>query len=124
MRVTKTVTKIPIKFGNRLNRAFKELESKGIMARQNYACCMSCGFAEMENEIDASGESWIGMVFYHHQDNDSRKKGLDFHLAYDSNNPDISQEEIGKMVCESLKNNGIEFEWNNNPKSRIMVMPK
>jgi hypothetical protein len=38
---------------DRLDRAFGELESKGIVARQNFSDCGTCGAAEIVDEIQA-----------------------------------------------------------------------
>src|SRR4029079_1351153 len=56
---------------DRLDRAFADLNGRGIVARQNFACCSNCGHAEIGEEIDAEkerGTKVIGYTFFHLQD--------------------------------------------------------
>jgi len=53
-----------------LNRAFAELNERGVLARENFACCGTCAAAEIHDERDDS-RHWHGYVWYHQQDTDA-----------------------------------------------------
>jgi hypothetical protein len=52
---------------DRLSAAFRDLDSGGIVAREDVACCQSCGHAEIGDEL-RDGDTADGYVFYHRQD--------------------------------------------------------
>jgi len=52
---------------DRLAAAFASLESEGIIARMNFTCCQTCGFAEIGDEVP-DGQTMSGFVFFHEQD--------------------------------------------------------
>ena len=55
---------------DRLDHAFADLNRRGIVARQNFACCYNCGHAEIGEEVDdgrESGTKVIGYTFFHSQ---------------------------------------------------------
>lgn len=63
---------------DRLDRAFAELERAGVVARQNFTCCQTCGHAEIGDEGDklkAPGGRIRGYTFYHSQDTESAVEG-------------------------------------------------
>lgn len=55
---------------DRVNAAFKALRKLGYLARQNFACCSSCGSYELGAMItDRGGDpDTAKVVWYHHQD--------------------------------------------------------
>lgn len=50
-----------------LSAAFAALNDYGVVARQNFMCCMSCGLDAISGEVESSAE-WDGYAFYHSQD--------------------------------------------------------
>jgi hypothetical protein len=117
-----------------LNAAFKELRTKGLMARQAFLCCSSC--ASYQIAIDGkklldAGKPPTGCVFYHKQDDSSMKDGRDFYLSYrqihhhgDAGEvTDIGNDTatVGKLVVEVLTKYGVETEWDGDPSTRIKV---
>lgn len=50
-----------------LSAAFATLNDYGVVARQNFMCCMSCGLDAISGEVESSAE-WDGYAFYHAQD--------------------------------------------------------
>jgi hypothetical protein len=91
----------------KLTNAFKDLRKQGYFARQNFWCCQSCGWAAIpDGESDRA-------VFYHNQDNDSKRKGESFCLAWSGD---------GNLICEILRKHGIEVEWNGDSGRRIEVI--
>lgn len=108
-----------------LNEAFKSLRHRGIIARQNYKCCMSCGFSALEDEVKkraTSGKKINGVVFYHKQDNERRLDGHDIMLRYDATTDELSQEAIGKIICEEITKAGLVFQWDGKGSSCIRVI--
>ncbi|XBH20376.1 hypothetical protein V5R04_08955 [Jonesiaceae bacterium BS-20] len=46
--------------------AFAELAEIGVVARENFTCCGTCGSTEIWNEHDESRQ-WRGYLYYHSQ---------------------------------------------------------
>ena len=118
----------------RLNDAFKLLRKQGLIARQSFGCCGSCGSYEiatkMEEMLDA-GKSALGYVFYNKQSaeafNGDRADGL-LYISYADgstnkypNNTPKSSEEIGKMVLLAMKLSGLVAEWNGDTDTCVLV---
>ncbi len=109
-----------------LNNAFKEFRKMGFIARQNYLCCQTCGFAganTLVEEAQAKGKNVIGIVFYHAQDNERKRDGGDFHMSYDGVG-DTDQETAGKLICKVLKRNDVVYDWNGDTGTRIGIDTK
>ncbi|NDJ34543.1 MAG: hypothetical protein GYB64_07725 [Chloroflexi bacterium] len=106
---------------DRLDRAFVALEEAGIVARQNFTCCQSCGHAEIGMEAD---ESAFGYVFYHNQDTESAYEYGSLMLAYGAfTHEDEDIERVGKQVVEMLRQHGLPVAWNGSIHTRIAVQP-
>lgn len=90
-----------------LTKAFRNLRRKGYWAKQNHACCQTCGWAEVP---DGKEEK---VVFYHNQDNDDKIKGKPFHIAWSGN---------GKEIQSILEKNGVTTEWDGNNDKRIKIL--
>ena len=67
---------------DRLDDAFFTLDEAGIVARQDFTCCASCGHHEIWEEIGA--EPARGYVFFHWQDTETAARGDGLYLAYGS----------------------------------------
>ena len=117
----------------KLARAFAELRKNGFLARQNYLCCQNCAGCAMSNtateKVDAGADkdSIKGCVFYHRQDADNRDAGQDFYLAYGPMDTvkygiiGLSNEEVGKIVVDTLTKHGVETVWDGGGGTRIKV---
>lgn len=99
----RTTTKRP---ESKLSKAFKQLRKLGYFARQNFWCCQSCGWAAIP---DGECEK---VVFYHSQDNEDKKEGKPFYLAWCGD---------GNEIVSVLQQNGIVVDWNGSENSRIRV---
>ena len=110
---------------DRLDRAFAELEQQGIVARQNFSDCGTCGVAEIPDEIKAaekSGRKVRGYVFYHMQDTESAAGGHGLYLNYGSIHSDDSASlKVAGEVVEALKRHRLKTEWNGTIEQRIGV---
>lgn len=74
----------------KVSRAFDALAGRGIVARMNFACCQTCGTAEIDDErtpVDDPGEGYPfrewGYTFFHQQDAERLGDGpCDLYLSY------------------------------------------
>ncbi len=106
---------------DRLIRAFRELDTTGIVARANFACCQSCGTAEIGGEVPDGGRM-RGYVFCHRQDVDAAVAGQGLYLSYGAFGDDRSQDAgIGEEVTEALRRHGLTAVWDGDVAVRIDV---
>lgn len=110
---------------DRLDRAFRSLEEKGIVARQNFSCCGTCGSSEIWDEIDAaerSGRSTRGYAFFHMQDTESAVEGGGLYLNYGAKE---DREEawvgIGREIQQELEKHGLTTDWDGTLGKRVGV---
>jgi hypothetical protein len=110
---------------DRLDRAFAELEAKGVVSRQNFSCCGTCGTAEIGDEIGetiANGKVARGYTFYHMQDTDAAASGRGLYLNYGS----VTDSEdaallVASEIVTTLNRHGLKTEWNGSWSQRIGV---
>lgn len=117
----------------RLNAAFRDLRAQGILAKQNYTCCQTCGFNDLEVEAERltqEGQKIKGGVFYHAQDTDYMRESGQCWLAYcgfdaDQNASSAAQYDssvrIGRIACETLRRHGVRVEWDGSLGKRIVA---
>jgi hypothetical protein len=104
-----------------LDRAFGELERVGIIARQDFACCMSCGSAEIHDERDGSRD-WRGYVFYHEQDTEHLLEDGSLYLAYGRFSREIDLRElVDKEIMPVLTRHDLRPDWDGDVETRIRV---
>jgi hypothetical protein len=109
---------------DRLDEAFAELDRHGIVARQNFTCCQTCGHTEINSEI-AKTQNYRpvrGYVFFHWQDTETAVRNAYLYLAYGS----ISGKEgesalIAQEVVAALRRAGLEADWNDSVRTRICI---
>jgi hypothetical protein len=101
---------------DRLDRAFEALEQTGIIARQNFSCCQTCGSAEIRDEGEGDG-----YAYYHMQDTDHAVEGTGLHLAYGPLRSGVDAVVIGKRVVAALEKEGLTVDWNGSVEKRIWV---
>jgi hypothetical protein len=90
-----------------LTKAFAALRKAGYFAKQNFWCCQTCGWAAVPDEQAEKA------VFYHNQDNDRKKEGKPFMLAWSGD---------GNQICKILNDNGIKTNWSGDEDNRIEVI--
>jgi hypothetical protein len=116
---------------HRVLAAFKVLRSRHkILCRANFWCCQTCAGADITDKatmIVDKGKVVNGCVFWHNQDEDSfRRKGT-LYLAFGQMNSTkygrigFEDEVVGRLVCETLVANGLEYEWDGSAGQRILV---
>lgn len=88
-----------------LTIAFKDLRKKGYFARMNFLCCQSCAWKAVPQDAEK-------VVFYHDQDADNLKEGMDLYLAWSGD---------ANEIINILSRRGLICEWNGDAGKRIMV---
>lgn len=108
---------------DRLNAAFAELEKKGVVARQNFSCCGSCGAGEIRDEIkkeQKAGKKIRGYVFFHEQDTDSAVDGEGLYFCYGSTKEGTKAAlAIANEIADTLKKHGLKTDWDGTWDKRI-----
>jgi hypothetical protein len=101
---------------DRLDEAFEELESRGIVCRQNFTCCGTCGAAEIWGEMQAAETSGLpvrGYAFYHVQNTTSAVEGGGLYLHYGAT--DKGEEAalaVAREIVDVLTAHGLAADWN------------
>ncbi len=105
---------------DRLTQAFEQLEEEGrIVAREDFACCQTCGRSEIGDDIEGV-LAFRGFVFYHSQDTDSAVEGGSLFLAFGTfeDEGDAAAIRVGQKICDVLATHKLETEWNGSNKTR------
>lgn len=66
---------------SKLTNAFTELETIGVLGRQNFSCCGTCGSAEIWDERDDS-RAWRGYLYFHQQDAERIPEDRETYVGY------------------------------------------
>jgi hypothetical protein len=110
---------------DRLDRAFAALDRIGIVARQNFTCCHTCGHVEIGDEVRAaeeSGTNVIGYAFFHFQCTDGAVATGDLYLYYGSRKgEEAASVRVGQAIVEAVERHGLAAEWNGDPSTAILV---
>lgn len=95
---------------DKISAAFRELRKDKWIARMNYLCCSTCGWAEIE------GTKWAtkikNVVFFHNQDNDRLKETGKTYLSWSGN---------GKKLVKVLKKHKLKPIWDGENTTRISI---
>jgi hypothetical protein len=110
---------------DRLDQAFAALEAAGIVARQNFTCCSTCGHYEIGDEIKAAKRKKrpvAGYAFYHMQDTESAVGGYGVFIKYDTLTDDPEKKAaVGRRIVEAVEQAGLTAEWNGDPDTAVLV---
>jgi len=104
---------------DRLDAAFAELDRLGILARQHYSCCGTCGSNDIRLEM---GELTAarGFTFFHIQDTEHAVGGEALYLSYGAVTADRSDAvAIGQEVVATLNRHGLRPSWDGRHVNRI-----
>ncbi len=107
---------------DRLDAAFSALNAAGIVARQHFSCCGTCGATEIHDEMGrASGGAPVrGYAFYHVQDTEHAVDGELLFLSYGSaDGAKDAAVAIGHEVVAAMREHGLRPEWNGRHANRI-----
>ncbi|CAL1692936.1 hypothetical protein MMB232_03119 [Brevundimonas subvibrioides] len=110
---------------DRLDAAFAALEADGVIARQNFSCCGSCGSHEIWDEIDQArdaGRPAHGYAFYHMQDTDAAVEGHGLYLGYgaEDGHPGGAVA-VGHAIVSRLGEQGLATDCDGRVEKRIGV---
>jgi hypothetical protein len=108
---------------DRLDAAFKTLDSLGILALQNAGYTMSDGHSEAHEALTrAVSGRYFGYCFYHGQDLERAVTGGGLMIAFDDLEGDgASKSAVGRLLRETLEQAGLACEWNGDPEQRIGI---
>ncbi|WP_375769173.1 hypothetical protein NR798_47150 [Archangium gephyra] len=111
-----------------LDRAFEELNRRGILALQDAGYTMSDGWGEVNDAAARSSEPMRGATFFHGQDVERGVLGAGLMLAFgafedDPKRHDEASLAIAREVRAVLASHGIETEWNGRVETRIQILP-
>jgi len=105
-----------------LDMVFDAFEDTYLMARMNYQCCQSCGLDAISKENKDEPSGHLGYVFYHAQDEERREERGYLMLSYGALGPNpMTDEAVGKLICDVLARHGRHFEWDGSSETRIQV---
>lgn len=108
---------------DRLTRAFAALEREGVVAREDFTCCRSCGLAEIGAEAEDAGGT-RGFVFFHHQGTRSAAEGHGLSLYYGGFDGSAeTTTAVGREVVAALTAAGLSAVWDGNPDKAIELTP-
>jgi hypothetical protein len=110
---------------DRLDAAFADLDRDGILARQHFACCETCGAREIHDELDQAekaGRTMRGFTFFHRQDTEHAVGGESLYLSFGSPDRDgTATVAIGHEVVDALTRHGLTPAWNGKQVHRILL---
>ena len=110
---------------DRLDRAFAELEARGIVCRQDFSCCGNCGSAEIGEEmaeVEKHGIKVRGYAFYHMQDTERATEGGGLYLNYGATEDgEAAAIQIANELCDALRAGGLTVDWDGSSRRRIGV---
>ncbi|MEU1479020.1 DUF6891 domain-containing protein [Streptomyces sp. NPDC001668] len=105
----------------RLTRAFEALNTRGVIARENFTCCRTCGTAEIGAER-AEGDR--GFVYFHTQCTESAAAGQGLTLLYGGFDGSAdTTAAVGQEVVAALTAVGLSPQWDGDPGKAIEVRP-
>ena len=110
---------------DRLDAAFDALEAEGVIARQNFTCCTTCGSAEIWDEMGEAREAGLpveGYTFYHMQDTEAAVDGHGVYLAYGATEEgEEAALAVARRVVARLEASGLAPDWDGDIGRRIAV---
>lgn len=108
---------------DRLDRAFDELTSAGIIALHNAGYTMSDGISDVNQVLHDWGRSNVkGYCFYHGQDLERAVARDGLTVAFGDLDDVASQKAtIGQTVKKVLESHGFVVQWNGDPETRLEI---
>ena len=105
----------------RVTRAFTALQQAGIIAREHFSCCATCGAGEIADE---AGPDDRGFVYFHTQCAGLAVEGCGLALYFGGfDESDETDAAIGHEVVAALEAVGLPVEWDRDPGQAIVVKP-
>ena len=112
-----------------LTKAFEHMDQRGLIAIQERFCdqCASWIFGELATKLELEKSMQIGYVYVGARQSKSIGDTFEIPLPFgiiEGNEIYIRQAgslPIGDVICECLEEEGIDFKWDRNPTSQILV---
>ena len=98
----------------KLYAAFRELRKDGIDARANFMCCSSCAVAALDKSDGNGG------VYWHAQANDFFNERGYVHIGF-VGDCDHEQRGVALRLVSTLKDYGLDVEWDGDLGSKVVV---
>lgn len=110
---------------DRLDLAFADLNDEGVLARQNFSCCTTCGVDEIDRELRFKKHvSKSGYVFFTRDDVRHAVHGLLF-LAFGSRDATpASMRRIAKAALDHLRRHKLKARWSGHTDEKILIRVK
>ena len=107
---------------NRVKKAFRTLRQHNLICRMNHLCCMTCASHDLGTKCNERNKE--GAVYFHQQDTDCFWGCSKLHIRYFHNDEDDDGKtlEVGKLVYQTLKEEGVTVEWDGNAGKTIVVL--
>ena len=109
---------------DRLDQAFAELNKIGIVARQHFSCCNSCGHRQIDAVLkreQGRRKVW-GFAFFHAQDTEMAVRSGVLFITYDSADKRGKRAiEVGRRISDALRKAGLNVEWDGSYLQRVCV---
>lgn len=110
---------------DRLDAAFDALESDGVIARQHFSCCGTCGSSEIWDEVAAAAEAGMparGYAFYHMQDTEAATECGGLYLNYGAcEDGEAAALAIAREIVARIEEHGLKTDWDGRWETRIGV---
>ncbi|MFI1660073.1 DUF6891 domain-containing protein [Streptomyces sp. NPDC020472] len=106
----------------RVTAAFAELDAAGIVAREHFTCCRTCGTTEIGAEDGADRAR--GFVFFHTQCTEGAADGGPLYLLYgrfEDAAETTTAAAVGEEVAGALRRQGLSVRWDGDPGQAILV---
>lgn len=104
-----------------LDRLFFELRAQRIVAEQDFACCQTCGNAELVSMMNAD-PSRIGYAFYHHQAAQCFDKCDGTYISFGARSEDDADARaVGQRIANTAVRVGLLVAWNGSEATRVYV---
>jgi hypothetical protein len=109
---------------DRLDEAFAALNAEGIVAKQDFSCCNTCGFTEIWDEVKEveKRQPVQGYVFYHLQCTERAIKTGQLLMAYGCIEDNAEAfERVGNKIVAELRRAGLNASWGGTAGHPIVV---
>lgn len=110
---------------DRLDRAFANLEARGIVCRQNFTCCGTCGSAEIWDQIKEATDMGVavrGYAFFHMQDTEGAVDGSGLYLNYGAvEEGEQAALDVAREISGEIESSSLKVDWDGSWQKRIGV---
>ena len=106
-------------FKRLLNNAFKTFDTVGVIAKQDFTCCLTCGSSKIHDYFEPDSK---GYTFYSAQDYDDLRMNDSVYLAFSSWDGDENESrKVGFLIKKHLESHELNVDWNGDVRIRIRV---